>query len=478
MSPTNDCKLASTIIQKKNFAIEKTFKMTMKKNPRIVELEQELMASRKHVEELETYNKELQTTNAELQSNNEKLQAFNYELKSTNEDLEIAYNESGVVGAEIDGQNQQINDSANHLKTVFNNTLQGFILVDEKYEVVVFNKTAYQIYDEIYNKRIKTGDPIIDLFEPEDLENFHSNFKAALQGKLVSDRILARQNKDSDVWLDYNYIPVPEDGTNRTSSVNISFTKSTVQKQLATERDNLLKELKLKNKELKNTNQNLDNFFHVIAHDLRSPLSNLRLATHQLYSAEEDEVQELLEILDLAIDRLDNTITGLIRILEIENDSMVNEYLNVTEVIEDIKNELSQSIIEAGAEIKMDIGNHSISYIKEFLRSIIKNLLSNAIKYSHNKENPVITLSWKEVDGFHVFKIQDEGVGIDLDKYGNRLFKPFKRIKDNKKIGLGVGLHIVKTMVERNGGHIAVESEVGKGTTFTSYIKPYTNGRS
>ncbi|MFW5761343.1 MAG: CheR family methyltransferase [Cyclobacteriaceae bacterium] len=456
-------------------------------NPRLLELEQELIASREHmnnlVEELETYNEELQSTNEELQSSNEELQASNEELEttneelqSTNEELEIAYSELRQASAEIERQNKQIRESEGNLKTVFNNTLQGFILVDDKYTIKTFNKTAYQIFETTYGRSINTGMSIIDVFEPEELEDFHRNFKSALQGNLIHDKILIKNAAHNSVWLEYNYTPVVEEDE-KISNINISFIDSSIQNALADERDKLLEELKIKNRELKNSNKNLDNFFHVIAHDLRSPISNLRLALHQLASADEDEIDELLEIMDIAIERLDNTITGLIRILEIESESMINEDLNVKDEIEEICNEMQDAIQSSGAEIKLDVGEHRISYIREFFRSILKNLLSNAIKYSYNQQNPVIELKWSQLDGYHVLKIKDNGVGIDLQKYGNRLFKPFKRIKDNKKIGLGVGLHIVKTMAERNGGHVEVASELGKGTTFTVFLKPYTNNR-
>ena len=467
--------------------LKETNKKEDKDNPRIMELEQELLAAREHmnnlVEELETFNEELQATNEELQSSNEELQASNEELEtsneelqSTNEELEIAYNELRQASNEIERQNKQIKDSEGNLKTVFNNTLQGFILVDNKYTIKTFNKTAFEIFKRTYQVNIKTGMSIIDVFEPEELEDFYRNFKAALKGKLIQDKLLIRNNERMDIWLDYNYSPVMEDDE-KIYNVNISFIDSSIQKALADERDKLLEELKQKNRELKNSNKNLDNFFHVIAHDLRSPISNLRLASHQLATADQDEVEELVEIMDLAIERLDNTITGLIRILELESDSLINEEINVKEEIEDVCQEMADVIKKSNAEIQIEIGDHKISYIKEFFRSIIKNLLSNSIKYSHNQQKPVIHLSWSNTGSYHVFKISDSGVGIDLSKYGDRLFKPFKRIKNNKKVGLGVGLHIVKTMAERNGGKVEVESELGKGTTFTVYLKPYSNSR-
>jgi two-component system, chemotaxis family, CheB/CheR fusion protein len=455
-------------------------------NSRIIELEHELAATKEHmntlIEELETFNEELQATNEELQSSNEELQASNEELEtsneelqSTNEELEIAYNELRTASNEIERQHEVIRQSENNLKTVFNNTLQGFLLVDKKYTIKTFNKTAADIFQNAYGKKIKIGESFIDLIAPEELEDFYRNFQLALKGRLINDKVLIKQKNQEDIWLNYNYSPVVDGVSKNIENVIISFIDNTKSALLQDQRDKLLEELRERNEELKKANQNMDNFVHIIAHDLRSPLGNMKMVAHQFEGAELDEVKELTPILHQCVDRLDNTISGLVKIIEIEGmQNIVEAGINIEDVINDVKYELRASIHESGAQIKLvNISGRRINFIKAFLKSILYNLMSNSIKYRRLGEGLEIKLELVPVKFGYELIFSDNGIGIDLEKYGDRLFTPFKRIAKNGKMGLGVGLHMVKTMVEKNGGQIEVESELGKGTTFRILLKEY-----
>ncbi len=102
----------------------------------------------------------------------------------------------------------------------------------------------------------------------------------------------------------------------------------------------------------------------------------------------------------------------------------------------------------------------------EDIRSILQNLIHNSIKYS--KEAPIINItSWKENNKLWI-KVKDYGMGIDLERYRHKLFKMFSRLHPQAKVeGTGIGLYLVKQLVERNGGKIDVESKPNEGTTFT-----------
>ncbi|MGK7393592.1 MAG: CheR family methyltransferase [Candidatus Cyclobacteriaceae bacterium M3_2C_046] len=457
-------------------------------SPRIVELEHELTATKEHmntlIEELETYTEELQATNEELQSSNEELQASNEELEtsneelqSTNEELEIAYNELRTATSEIEKQAHQLAQSENNLRTIFNNTLQGFILIDKKYNIITFNKTAGEIYKKTFSKNIEAGDSYIDIIPPEEFEGFHRNFKLALEGKVVQSKILVKKESQQDIWLKYNYSPVLTDNPAlEINQVSISFIDSSKQKILIDERDKLLEEITRRNRDLKKANQYLDDFVRIIAHDLRGPIGNMKMVANQFNEAAEmQEIKELLPILDQSIDRLDNTINGLVKIIETEGiTDVVEPDLYFRDLLDEAIENQSDTIQNSGARIEhSQIKHQKISYIKAFLVSIIKNLLSNALKYHKPDQAPQVEITVTEESPYLVLTIKDEGIGIDLDKYGNRLFVPFKRIHKNQAMGLGVGLHIVQNMVEKNGGRIEVESEIDNYTQFKVYLKPY-----
>jgi signal transduction histidine kinase len=106
---------------------------------------------------------------------------------------------------------------------------------------------------------------------------------------------------------------------------------------------------------------------------------------------------------------------------------------------------------------------------KAYLDSIVLNLLSNAIKYRRPDEDPIITIEAGERNSVSYFIIQDNGKGIDLEKYGEKLFGMFKTFHGNRD-ARGIGLFITRNQIEALGGTIEVESKVGEGTKFTVYL--------
>lgn len=98
--------------------------------------------------------------------------------------------------------------------------------------------------------------------------------------------------------------------------------------------------------------------------------------------------------------------------------------------------------------------------------------MSNAIKYYDENKKPEIRISSKKQDSYILLIVQDNGIGIDLERHRDRVFTPFKRFT-TKAEGKRIGLNIIRTMIEKNGGRIEIESEVGRGTSFYVYLKEY-----
>ena len=135
-----------------------------------------------------------------------------------------------------------------------------------------------------------------------------------------------------------------------------------------------------------------------------------------------------------------------------------------------MKKILSDSIYESGALLKEDIQITLIHANEPYLESIIYNLFSNALKYRSEKRVLELSISTFKDGNDVVLKICDNGVGIDLESYGQKLFGLYQRFHDHVG-GKGMGLYLVKTQVEALGGSIAVESKVDHGTTFTITFK-------
>jgi PAS domain S-box-containing protein len=230
-----------------------------------------------------------------------------------------------------------------------------------------------------------------------------------------------------------------------------------------------------RNQELKKANETLDTFVYAAAHDLKSPVNNLKSLLELLQrTTDEQQKQIFIDAIGSSVQRLDKTIKSLTEIVEVQNKSDVSvKEVNLPELLDRILADYESDIKSQEIDVITDLKNERAFYYNEaFLGSILMNLLSNAIKYQSSKRRLTIKISSIIEDGYLVLEIQDNGIGIDLEKNKENLFKPFKRFTQQQE-GKGIGLHLIKSIVEKNGGKIKVESELDKGSTFTVYLREY-----
>ncbi len=242
-----------------------------------------------------------------------------------------------------------------------------------------------------------------------------------------------------------------------------------------TERKKANELLAEQNRELIRINEVLEDFVHIAAHDLRSPIGNL-LSINELIAnqTDADKRMELFGMLKPVTKRLQLTVDGLLEMVSLQMEEHVNaENVFFTEVWKEASEVLAPEISGYDGDLKVDFSETSeITYAKIHLISILKNLVSNAIKYSANDKNQFVEITTQRTDEYVLLRISDNGIGIDLKKAGGNLFKPFQRFT-KKAEGTGLGLYIIKSIVEKNGGYIQVESQPNIGTTFFCYLKEY-----
>lgn len=236
-------------------------------------------------------------------------------------------------------------------------------------------------------------------------------------------------------------------------------------------------ELEVTNVELKKVNSDLDGFVYAASHDLRAPISNIEGLLITLKDSLKDEflkdesLKMVIDMIDHSINRFKGTIQDLTEITKVQKnfyDEVDN--VNIQEIIEDVKSNIRELIVNSSAKIRVNIaGFETIKFSKKNLNSILYNLMSNAIKYKSPERAPEINIK-AEVSGEYIMlSIKDNGLGFDL-KDKNKIFGMFKRLHDHVE-GTGVGLYIVKRIIENCGGMIEVESQPGKGSEFKVYFK-------
>jgi PAS domain S-box-containing protein len=223
-----------------------------------------------------------------------------------------------------------------------------------------------------------------------------------------------------------------------------------------------------------NLNKDLEGFVYTASHDLRSPISNMEgllniIVKHSCY--QDTEIKPILDMLGESVERLKKTIGELTQISKIQNSPQDDvQDIVLAELIEEVMFSIRELMDNSHATLELDLDECPvIRFSTKNLRSIFYNLLSNSLKYRAPERSPVISIKAGKVEGYYVLIVKDNGMGIKPENQ-EKIYTMFRRFNDNVD-GTGIGLYMVKRIVDNAGGKIEVESEVGKGTTFTLFLK-------
>jgi PAS domain S-box-containing protein len=231
-----------------------------------------------------------------------------------------------------------------------------------------------------------------------------------------------------------------------------------------------------KNRQLERINKYMDDFVHTTAHDMRVPVARLQLLVDTFRELPPGEREVLLPKISRSVKHLDSTLRGLVQVIELQNtEERIEADISIRQVVEDILERQQEFIEKAQAVIRVhDDEKCEVRYIKSYLYTIISNLISNAIQYRSSSRTLQLDVHVQKKEGYCQLIFKDNGVGIDLKQYQKQLFKPFRRVNRQNE-GIGLGLYVINTMLEKNGGYVEVESQPGKGSSFRIYLKEYRN---
>jgi PAS domain S-box-containing protein len=222
-------------------------------------------------------------------------------------------------------------------------------------------------------------------------------------------------------------------------------------------------------KELEISNAELEQFAYVASHDLQEPLRMVSGFLTQLEKKYGEQLDEKAKhYIYYAVDGAKRMRQIILDLLEF---SKVGKYLDdeklvsIPEIIEEVKSLLQKNIEESGAVIQYE-QLPTIRASKTPVFQIFNNLISNALKYQKYAEIPIIQIRANETPEFWEFSVSDNGIGID-EAYFEKIFLLFQRLHNKEKYsGTGIGLAIVKKIIENLGGKIWVKSKIDKGSTF------------
>jgi protein-histidine pros-kinase len=251
-----------------------------------------------------------------------------------------------------------------------------------------------------------------------------------------------------------------------------------------TTRKRLESELKDKNVELERASQAKDSFLASMSHELRTPLNAIigftGLLLMGLPGPLNEEQEKQLRTVDRGAKHLLSLINDILDVAKIQSGKvqLAIEEVDCKAVIQDVVSALRPAAVQKALDLRVTIPDTTMvaRTDKRAITQILLNLVNNAIKFT---EHGVVSLraNSRLVDGSRAitFEISDTGRGIDADELA-KLFQPFTQVGERKAEGTGLGLHLSQKLAELLGGSIAVNSEWGKGSTFTLTLVSHEDG--
>lgn len=499
------------------------------KDRRIKKLEDELAAARDdanaYAQEQEAFTEELQSANEEIVSSNEELQSVNEELETSKEEIESTNEELVTTNQELQTRNDLLNESYEFSEAIISTVHEPMIILDKDLRIKSANKSFYKNFlvneagtegELLYELGNKQWDiPILrELLEGVIRKNYpFENYEVRHTFPEIGEKIMllnANQLVQKIHGVQLILLAI-NDVTQRSLQQNIekehlkkdiSESKSYNQKlEIAVEErtgelGKVNKILEEKNYELKQLNKELQAFAYISSHDLQEPLRKIQTFATRILEKEvqnlSDNGKDYFNRMEKAAKRMQQLIDDLLAFSHVSISDRKFENIEFTEIVEEVKAELKEVIDEKRANIKLT-RSCKVNIIPFQFRQLIENLLSNALKFSNPEQPPQVIINCIIIKGSKIIKEKHIQVSGHLDKvfpeknyyhisftdngigfephFNERIFDVFQKLHSKDKYpGTGIGLAIVKKIVENHNGIITAKGELGKGATFDIYI--------
>lgn len=354
------------------------------------------------------------------------------------------------MASQLDNRIKTIINQRNELKTVLSSMIEGVVAVDNRERIISMNQAASELFE---------CDP--DRGQGQDIGEVVRNLP--LQ-QFIRKAITSREPDDDDIVLYQN----GERTLNLRSSPLLDSGREHIGTLVVINDVTRLRHLENMRKD----------FVANVSHEIKTPLTAIKGFVETLHQGDvesPDETDRFLGIVNKHVDRLSTIIEDLLSLSRIEQEDEGNAVQLETGYIKDVLQSAFQICQPKAEEKNIDVrfdSDQSITanFDPTLLEQAIVNLLDNAIKYSD--PNSIIHVNAIQDDSETTISVKDQGSGI-AQKHLPRLFERFYRVdkaRSRKLGGTGLGLAIVKHIAQAHGGHVAVESDLGKGSTFSIYL--------
>ncbi len=416
-------------------------------------IERQARQLKKQASELERQLRESRTMAAQLSATNDHLQAASIatgEARARAEEALRHASEAEHEQARLAKQNA----------AVLSSTLDSIIAMDANDRITEFNRAAEEAFG--YRREDVIGKLLEETIIPERYREAHrAGMKRYLEtgeAHVIGKRLElpARRSDGSEFLAELSITRADIDGDPAFTGVVRDITEW---KKAEVEREQLIKALAKSNEEL-------DQFAYVASHDLKAPLRGIanlsQWVEEDLGNSLAGEGKAHMELLRGRVNRMEALIDGILQYSRAGRMRVKPEQVDIAALVADVI-----ELIAPPKRVAIDVmpGMPTIETQRVPLQQVFINLLGNAIKHA-GAEEPRIEVTWADKGAFLQFAVKDNGHGI-APKYHERIFAIFQTLEARDKVeGTGIGLSVVKKIVEGHRGRVWVESDVGKGATF------------
>ncbi|MGB3467847.1 MAG: PAS domain S-box protein, partial [Cyclobacteriaceae bacterium] len=405
------------------------------------------------------------------------------EIKRMNHDLDKTVKERTI---ELQTLSEELSERTDFLNAFIQNTDSLIRIIDLEGRFLLANRKFASIY-QIENTEGLIGKTIHDIYDSEkvrQITELHQFIKNE-DDLFTREEIIKTDVEKEEEYLTTSF-PLKKKNGNiyAIASISVDITTLKEQQQKLTDKTEELKlnnnilmrqkeQLSYHHKRLRDANMELESFSYSVSHDLRAPLRTIeafsRLLKENYIDKLDENGQKWLEFINTNAHKMDNLINDILSFSRISRSDIEKNEFDTDSLVRAIIEDEKTNYPNHRFEISVEPLERTFGEIKT-IKQVWVNLISNAFKYSSKKEVIKIWIRSRVTSANILFEIQDEGAGFN-EEYQSKLFSVFQRLHHEKDFtGTGVGLAIVKKIIDKHNGAIMASSEIGKGATFTFTI--------
>lgn len=493
------------------------------KDRRIIKLEQEIATAHADaitlLQDHEVFTEELQSANEEVVSSNEELQTLNEELETSKEEIESANEELSTTNQELQTRNDLLNESYEYSNAIISTMHEPMLVLGKDLRVKSANQAFYKkfgvtedqtegmlLYDlgnkqwnipalkellediipkksQFYNYEVKhtfldIGEKIMSLNASRIIQKTHREQLILL---IIADitevrrLVLEKEQREQGIL---------KKEIRKRQSVKLKLEKAVKERtQELKEANDLLNE---KNTELLNINKELEAFTYVSSHDLQEPLRKIQTFAGIILDKESknlsDNGKNYFRFMQQSAERMRQLIHDLLTFSRLNASERIFETVDLKYIIQEVIEELKVDIVDKHAVVEVK-ETCKVQIIPFQFRQLLHNLIGNSLKFSKPKTPPHIKIKCQIISSAKINKtehlpikeychisLSDNGIGFEKE-FNTKIFEVFQKLHGKEVFsGTGIGLAIVKKIVENHNGIITASGVLHKGATFNIYL--------